>query len=81
MLLGSDGRIDCLAAQLDPAKVGLNDLIACIGAAYGAQVVNAYPVIGTNALALTHIAEGDIHPNNVGYALIANAFIAALRPF
>jgi lysophospholipase L1-like esterase len=72
-LLGSDLAIDCAANQLDPTRVGLNDLLACIGGALGAVVVDLYPVIGDDALAYTHIAEGDFHPNDDGYALIAQA--------
>jgi lysophospholipase L1-like esterase len=76
-LLGTDVTIDCTANQTDPTKMGLNDLITCIGDSFGVTVVNIYPLFEGNALALTHIAEGDIHPNNDGYALIANAFIAS----
>ena len=72
-LLGTDGVIDC-AANADPANVGLNDLIACIGSSFGAIVVDTHPLFDDEALELTHIAEGDIHPNNDGYAVIANAF-------
>jgi lysophospholipase L1-like esterase len=78
-LLGSDLTIDCAADQQDPTKVGLNDLLACIGMAFGAVVVDLYPVIGDNALLYTHIAEGDFHPNDDGYALIAQAHRKADR--
>jgi len=76
-LLGTDGTIDC-DANTDPANIGLNDLIACIGESFGVTVVNIYPLFEGKALALTHIAQGDIHPNNAGYAVIANAFIRHL---
>lgn len=75
-LLGSDLVIDCSAPPGDP-RAGLNDLIACGGAAAGAAVADVYPVFGDRALQLTHIAAGDIHPNDAGYALIAQTFIAA----
>jgi len=78
-LLGSDLTIDCAANQVDASRVGLNDLIACIGMALDAVVVDLYPVIGDNALAYTHIAEGDFHPNDDGYALIAQAHRRADR--
>jgi len=78
-LLGTDLTIDCAANQADATKVGLNDLLACIGMVLGAVVVDLYPVIGDNALALTHIAEGDFHPNDDGYALIAQAHRRADR--
>jgi lysophospholipase L1-like esterase len=77
-LLGADGTIDCVANQTDPTKIGLNDLITCIGESFGVTVVNVYPLFKGKALALTHIAEGDIHPNNAGYAVIASAFIPDL---
>jgi lysophospholipase L1-like esterase len=78
-LLGSDLTIDCAANQVDVTKVGLNDLLACIGAALGAVVVDLYPVIDDNALIYIHIAEGDFHPNDDGYALIAQAHRQADR--
>ncbi len=76
VLLGSDLVIDCSAPPGDP-RAGLNDLIACIGASSGAVVADVYPVFGDRALELTHIAAGDIHPNDAGYATIAQTFIAA----
>lgn len=81
VLLGSDGRIDCATAAVDPLAGGLNDIIACTAFALGATVVDAYPVIGDRALALTHIGEGtlDTHPNDDGYALLARAHRLAAR--
>ena len=75
-LLGSDLRIDCSAPASDP-RVGLNDLIACIGVANRAAVADVYPAFGDRAAELTHYAERDVHPNDAGYATIANTFIAA----
>jgi lysophospholipase L1-like esterase len=74
-LLGSDLRIDCAAIQTDPTAAGLNDIIACTSLAFGATVVDSYPVIGDDALVLTHIGDQafNIHPNDEGYALIARA--------
>jgi lysophospholipase L1-like esterase len=81
VLLGIDGRIDCLAAQVDPRNTGLNDIIACIGAAFGATVVDIHPLFDGKALALTHIAEGDVHPNDEGHRVIAGAvFVAFSTP-
>jgi lysophospholipase L1-like esterase len=73
VLLGSDMRIDCSAT--DPMAFGLNDIIACTAAAFGMIVVDAYPVIGDQALTLTHIGEGtfDTHPTDEGHALLAKA--------
>ena len=76
VLLGSDLAIDCAAPPGDP-RAGLNDLIACIGAASGAVVADVYPAFGDRALELTHIARGDIHPNDAGHSVIAQTFIAA----
>jgi len=73
LLLGADAKIDCTALA-SAANVGLNDLVACIGAAYGAIVVDLYPIFGDRGLELTHIATGDFHPNDEGYAVIAEAF-------
>jgi lysophospholipase L1-like esterase len=74
-LLGSDLQIDCSALATNQAAVGLNDIVACISMAFGATVVDAFPVIGDQAPALTHIGEPgfNIHPNDAGYALIARA--------
>lgn len=75
-LLGSDLVIDCSAPPGD-ARAGLNDLIACIGASSGAAVADVYPAFRGRGFELTHIAAEDPHPNDAGYALIAQTFIAA----
>jgi hypothetical protein len=73
VLLGSDLRIDCTA--VGPSAFGLNDIIACTAMFFGMTVVDAYPVIGDDALTLTHIGEGtlDTHPTDEGHALLAKA--------
>jgi acyl-CoA thioesterase I len=76
VLLGSDLVVDCPSPAGD-SRTGLNDLIACIGASSGAVVADVYPAFGDRALQLTHIAEGDIHPNDAGHLTIAQTFIAA----
>ena len=50
-------------------------------AAAGATTVDLYPVISDKTLTHTHVAEGtgDIHPNDSGYRLIADAIIAAYK--
>jgi lysophospholipase L1-like esterase len=77
-LLGSDGAVDfdCAADPEEPNKLGFNDIIACSGGALGAEIVDIYPLFNDAAPALTHIAEGDIHPNNDGHQAIADAVIA-----
>ncbi len=77
-LLGLDGSIDCAAAASNPANAGLNDLIACIGSAVGATVVDVQPAFDGDGLGLTHIGVGDIHPNDTGHAVIAEALVAAV---
>jgi lysophospholipase L1-like esterase len=74
-LLGSDVVIDCAAIQTDPTKAGLDDIVACTSAAFGAVVVDGYQVIDDDALELTHIGDPgfNIHPNDDGYAAIAKA--------
>jgi lysophospholipase L1-like esterase len=74
-LLGSDLRIDCAALSTDPTAAGLNDIVACTSFVFGATLVDSYPVIGDQALQLTHIGEPvfNIHPNDEGYALLARA--------
>ncbi|HEX8968785.1 MAG TPA: GDSL-type esterase/lipase family protein, partial [Chloroflexota bacterium] len=76
---GSDGVVDCAADQTDISRVGLNDVIACTAAQMGVTVADVYPLFLGRSVELTHIAEGDIHPNAAGYATIARSFEAALR--
>jgi lysophospholipase L1-like esterase len=79
VLLGSDGAVDCGANLGDLIKVGLNDIITCVGGLMGAEIVDIHPLFKDAAPALTHITEGDIHPNNDGYQTIADAVIAAYK--
>jgi lysophospholipase L1-like esterase len=72
--LGSDQIVDCTANATDPLRVGLNDVITCLGRLYGSEIVDVYPPFKGNALVLTHIGTGDIHPNDQGYAVIAHTF-------
>jgi lysophospholipase L1-like esterase len=74
VLFGSDGTIDCIANQTDPMRIGINDATTCIGQMFGATIADAYPRFEGKGAVLTHITEGDIHPNNAGYAQIANVF-------
>lgn len=75
--LGSDGVVDCAANATDPTRVGLNDIITCIGRLYGAEVVDVHPLFRGQAPSLTHITDTppDIHPNDAGHAVIAAAFL------
>jgi hypothetical protein len=78
-LLGSDGAVDCAANPADPTKVGLNDIIICVGRLAGAEIVDIYPLFNDAAPTLTHIGESDIHPNDDGHQAIADALIAAYQ--
>jgi lysophospholipase L1-like esterase len=80
-LLGNDGTVnfDCAADPEEPNKLGFNDIIACSGGTLGAEIIDVYPLFNDAAPALTHIAEGDIHPNNDGYRAIADAVIATYK--
>ena len=73
VLLGTDLAIDC--QPTDPSGFGLNDVIACTAMHFGMTVVDAHPVIGDDALMLTHIGEGtlDTHPTDEGHRLLAKA--------
>jgi lysophospholipase L1-like esterase len=79
-LLGADGAVDC-GANGNPFNVGLNDIMACTAVATGGIVVDGYAAIGDNALELTHIGEPgfNIHPNDDGYAILAQAHRRADR--
>ena len=57
--------------------MGLNDIITCAGGLMGAEIVDIHPLFNGAAPELTHITEGDIHPNNDGHQAIADAVIAA----
>ena len=62
------------------AVTSLNNLIASIGAQYGATIVDVYPLFVGNGPFLTNITKGDFHPNDAGYEVIADAFIKAYKP-
>lgn len=76
-LLGTDGRLDCEADE--SAARGMNDIIACIAEEVGAVAVDVQPRFVELGLELTHIGAEDIHANDRGYAVIADAFLEALR--
>jgi lysophospholipase L1-like esterase len=73
-LLGLDAKVDCTATS-DPMNFGLNDIMTCTTAPAGWKVVDGYALFGDRALELTHMAGGtlDFHPNDLGYALLADA--------
>ena len=77
-LLGADGRADCETARQTPGARGMNDIIACLAEEHGAVLVDVEPLFAGLGLELTHIGSQDIHGNDTGYAVIANAFAEAL---
>jgi lysophospholipase L1-like esterase len=76
-LLGTDGRLDCEADE--SAARGMNDIIACVGEEHDAIAVDVQPRFVELGLELTHIGAEDIHANDRGYEVIAEAFLEALR--
>jgi lysophospholipase L1-like esterase len=76
-LLGTDGTLDCAAAA-EPQARGMNDVIACAGAELGAVPVDVYGAFRGLGLELTHIGSEDIHANDAGYAVIADAMVEAI---
>jgi acyl-CoA thioesterase I len=76
-LLGADARLDCEAD--DRESRGMNDIIACVAEEFGATPVDVHPSFAGLGLELTHIGAQDIHANDLGYEIIADAYLRALR--
>jgi lysophospholipase L1-like esterase len=55
----------------DPAIQALNKLLAGEAAAFGDRYVDGYTPFLGHELSLTLIAQGNVHPNAAGYAVIA----------
>ncbi len=56
----------------------LNTDIQGLAATYGGRYIDFYsPIVGKELL-LTHIGEGDIHPNDAGYAALGRAAVQAV---
>ena len=71
VMRGADATVDCTR---DPSQFGLNDILGCTAQAFGAVVVDAYPLFEGHSLELTHMGEGfNVHPNDDGYEVIAKA--------
>lgn len=74
VLLGADGRLDCAGQG---AALGLNDIVACVGAQRGAALADLYPAF---------LGKGDewfadaVHPNDAGHAAIVDVLAATLGP-
>jgi lysophospholipase L1-like esterase len=65
---------------IDPAVQALNMLLAGEAKAFGARFVNTYTPFLGHELADTYIAQGNVHPNSEGYALIARAMAPVPEP-
>jgi len=74
-IVGSDGTVACDPAEPRP---GLNDRIACVAAARSATLVDLHAAFVGRETELTHIEDGDIHPNAAGYEVIADAILDAV---
>jgi lysophospholipase L1-like esterase len=72
---GSDGTVACTTD--DP---GLDDRIACVAEERGTELVDLHAAFRGRELELTRFARGDVHPNAAGYAVIAEAIVAAVEP-
>jgi lysophospholipase L1-like esterase len=64
----------------DPAIKALNGVIAQEAVAFGAHYVDLYNPLKGHELADTFIANGNVHPNAAGYALIATQVEAVPEP-
>jgi lysophospholipase L1-like esterase len=77
-LLGVSRKLSC-ADTGNSAELGLNDIVAQEAAGYGALVANAYPAF--RAVGDAYTGPGiDAHPNDAGYAALAEAFRNADSP-
>lgn len=75
-IVGSDGTVSCDPSE---ARPGLNDRIACVADARDATLVDLHAAFLGRESELTRIGEGDVHPNADGYAVIAEAILAAVE--
>ena len=75
-IAGTDGAVSCDPAEERP---GLNDRIACVVDGRSATLVDLHAAFLGREAQLTHIEEGDIHPNDAGYQVIAETILEAVR--
>jgi lysophospholipase L1-like esterase len=68
-------------AQLTHVAIpALNQTIAGVAAAFGDRFINPYPLFVGNELAYTDIANGNVHPNTIGYGVIAGLLAPVPEP-
>ena len=68
VLRGTDRSLDCDGTG---EALGLNDRIACIGAAHGAKLADAYPPFVGHGPIGDYFAD-DVHPNAAGHQVLAD---------
>ena len=74
-----NGPISCCAGRIAHPRLrrhrgsalGLNDRIACIGAAHGAKVAHAYPPFVGHGPIGDYFSD-EVHPNGTGYQVLAD---------
>jgi lysophospholipase L1-like esterase len=68
-------------AQLTHIAIpALNQTIASVASAFGDPFINPYPLFVGNELAYTDIATGNVHPNDLGYGVIAGLLAPVPEP-
>ncbi len=72
-VVGSDRRVDCSGKG---KRVGLNDLLACLGRRFGARVADIYPPLTGR---IPELSAAGTHLNDDGYALVAKVIGRALQ--
>ena len=68
VLRGTDRTLDCDGTG---EALGLNDRIACIGAAHGAKLADAYPPFVGHGPIGDYFAD-EVHPNGAGHQVLAD---------
>jgi len=72
---GTGTPLDSLGDALLPK---INEIYFHVAPTFDVQVVDIFPIFQGKGPQLTHIARLDIHPNDEGYRLMAEAMVAAL---
>ena len=70
------GHLALEGEDATPFPTGLNDVIRDVGSRYGATLVDIYPLF--EGKAAEYIAFDLIHPNDTGYAAMAEAVVEAM---
>lgn len=75
-IVGVDGLVSCVDSEPEP---GLNDRIACVAAEREVELIDLYAAFLGREAELIRIGAGDVHPNDAGYGVIADAIVAAVE--